>query len=52
MVRVVAPAVAQIDAANKGNVAFAPFGMADDDEFLVMRAAQAHALVEQDLTPG
>src|ERR1700694_5110570 len=52
MVGIVAPAVAQVDASNKGNVAFRLFGMADDDELLVMGAAQAHALVEQHLTPS
>ena len=52
MVGIVAPAVAQVDASNKGDVAFSLFRMADDDELLVMGAAKAHTLVEQHLTPG
>ena len=52
VVGVVAPAVAEVNAADKSNVAFGSFGMADDDEFLVMGAAESHALVEQDLPSG
>jgi len=52
MVGIVAPAMAQVDAANKGNVAFGLFCMADDDELLVMGAAKSHALVEQDFAPS
>ena len=49
MVGIVAPAVAEIYAADKSNVALGPFSVADDDELLMMGAAEAHALVEQDL---
>ena len=52
MVGIVAPAVAEFDAADKSDVAFGSIGMTDDDELLVMRAAESHALVEQDLAPG
>src|SRR5450756_1990130 len=52
MVGIVAPAVAEVNATDKSNVAFGSSGVADDDEFLVMGAAESHALVEQDLPSG
>jgi hypothetical protein len=52
MVGVIAPAVAQVDATDEGNVAITPSGVADHDELLVMRAAEPDPLVEEDLAPG
>ena len=46
VVGVVAPAVAEVDAADKGNVALGSFRVADDDELLVVGAAKSHALDE------
>jgi hypothetical protein len=51
VVSVVSPAVAKIDAADEGYVAFSACGVADDHELLVMRAAESHSLIEQDLSP-
>ena len=48
----VAPAVAEVDAPDKGEVVLGLFGVPDDDHFLVMRAAEPHPLVEQDLAAG
>ena len=44
--------MAQVDAAHEGHVTFRLFGVADDDELLVMRAAQPDTLVEQHLAAG
>jgi hypothetical protein len=52
MVGVVAPAVAQVDAADKSNVVFRSARVPNDDELLVVGAAKPHALVEQDLSSG
>ncbi|HEY4912882.1 MAG TPA: hypothetical protein VIJ91_03065, partial [Candidatus Dormibacteraeota bacterium] len=52
MAGIVAPAVTEVYAADESHVPFSSFSVADDDEFLVMRAAESHALVEQDLAPG
>jgi hypothetical protein len=52
MFGVVAPAVAEVDAADKGNIAFRSFRMTYDDELLVMGAAEPNSLVEQHLAPG
>jgi hypothetical protein len=48
----VAPAVTQVDSADEGHIASGAGGVPDDDELLVMRAAQSHTLVEQDLAAG
>ena len=52
VVGIVAPAVAQVDAAHEGNIALSPSCMADHDEFLVMGTAESHPLVEKNLPPG
>jgi hypothetical protein len=52
MAGIVAPAVTEVYAADESHVPFSAFSVADDDQFLVMRAAESHALVEQDLAPG
>jgi hypothetical protein len=52
MAGIVSPAVAKVDTANEGNVVIGSACSADDDEFLVVGAAEPHTLVEQDLTPG
>jgi hypothetical protein len=52
MVGVIAPAVAQVDATNEGNVAVTVSWVADHDELLVMGAAKPHTLVEKDFAPG
>jgi hypothetical protein len=52
MVGVVAPAVAEVDPANEGNVALRAHRVADDDELLMMRPAKSYALVEEDLGSG
>ena len=52
MAGVVAPAVTEVYAADESHVPFSSFSVADNDEFLVMRAAESHALVEKDLAPA
>ncbi len=52
VVRVVAPAVAQVDPADVGEVAARVVGVADHHELLVVRAAGAHAHVPQALAAG
>src|SRR6478609_8842259 len=46
---VVAPVVGQVDPADEGDVASGVVTVPDDDELLVMRAARAHAHVEEHL---
>jgi hypothetical protein len=48
----VAPTVAEVDAASEGNVALTSSWTSDDDELLVMGAAQPYSLVEKNLSPG
>jgi hypothetical protein len=48
----VAPAVAEVDAPDKSDVIFGLVGVPDDHQLLVMRSAQTHSLVEQNLTPS
>jgi hypothetical protein len=48
----VPPAVAEVDAADEGDVGFRSSGMPDDDKLLVMGAAESHSLVEQHLASG
>jgi hypothetical protein len=52
MVGIVTPAVAEVDAADKGYVPFRTSSMANDHDFLVMGPTQAHPLVEEDVAPG
>ncbi len=52
MRRVVSAGVAQIDTPRERDVALGFVGMPDDDELLVMRPAEAHALIQQHLTTG
>ena len=49
MLCVVATAVTQVDPADKCDVACSPTTMADDNELLVVGAAETHALVEKNL---
>ena len=49
---VVASRVTQIDAAGECHVALRLGRMADDDQLLMVRAAEANALIEQHLTAG
>ena len=50
VVGVVAPAVAEVDAAEEGDVASRGVGVPDDDELLVVAAHRPDPLVEQYLT--
>ena len=49
---VVAPAVAQVDPADEGNIVIRRIRVAGDEQFLVVAAVAPHPLVEQDLTAG
>src|ERR1700752_3762864 len=50
--RIIAAGVAQIDASRERDIPLGCVWMADDHELLVMRAAEAHPLVQQHLTTG
>jgi hypothetical protein len=48
----IAPAVAEVDASNKSDVALGLLSVTDDNHLLVMRPAPPHSLVEQNLAAG
>src|ERR1700730_15316859 len=52
MVGIVTPAVAEVDAADQGNVPFRTSSMANDYDFLVMGPTQAPPLVQKDVAAG
>src|SRR5205085_940680 len=52
MASVVVAAMAQIDAADEGDVVVGVVSPASDDELLMMAPASSHPLVEQELAPG
>jgi hypothetical protein len=52
MIGVVSTAVTEVEPANKRNIPRSVVTMADDEEFLVMRAEQAYSLVQQHLSSG
>src|ERR1700687_4024374 len=52
MACIIAAAVTEVDPAHKGNVGCTSSATADDDELLVVGAAETHALVEKYFAPG
>jgi hypothetical protein len=49
---VVAPTVAQVDAADEGDVGIGAARVAEDDQLLVVRPSPPHPFVQQDLPAG